>query len=229
MHQWKEFARPVRWFLAGSLLTALIGSATVALAAGGTITVCVNQQGALRLLTTGTCGQNETTLSWNQTGPQGPTGAAGPAGPAGPTGDTGPTGLAGQAGPPGPVGAGGPAGPAGPAGSTGSAGPVGPQGPQGPVGPQGPQGPSWTNYQLIFNFAEATDPTTSFLGTRALCPPGTRVLGGGASVTGGIRGYISQSSPTDANSGPSSGWDAVAFADPSNTSLWGLKVWAICA
>lgn len=57
---------------------------------------------------------SETSLQWNQTGPQGPVGPVGPQGPAGPQGAQG---------------------------FTGPQGPAGPTGPQGPVGPAGPAGP----------------------------------------------------------------------------------------
>jgi hypothetical protein len=59
------------------------------------------------------CKQNETQLTWNQTGPQGPAGPAGPAGPVGATGPTGPQGLVGPIGPTGATGATGATGPAG--------------------------------------------------------------------------------------------------------------------
>ena len=53
------------------------------------------------------CPTGQTSLTWNQTGPQGPVG------PAGPRGSTGPTGATGATGPSGPAGPTGPAGPAG--------------------------------------------------------------------------------------------------------------------
>jgi hypothetical protein len=54
------------------------------------------------------CSANETSLSWNISGPPGLTGPVGPAGPAGPPGPVGPTrqqGIPGPAGPAGPQGA----------------------------------------------------------------------------------------------------------------------------
>src|SRR5204863_4121609 len=67
----------------------------------GLITVCYDKYGDMRLIDTAktSCSRSETTLTWNQKGPQGPAGPAGPAGSAGPTGATGATGAAGQVGP----------------------------------------------------------------------------------------------------------------------------------
>lgn len=84
------------------------------------IRACANRQtGALRLLASGKCRQDERLVVWSQAGPEGPQGEAGPSGPAGAVGPSGP---AGPIGPPGPPGGGG----------------SGPQGAQGPAGPQGP-------------------------------------------------------------------------------------------
>src|SRR3954467_12167505 len=62
----------------------------------GVITACYDKSGALRIIDAAktSCARGETTVTWNQPGPQGP---AGPAGPAGATGATGPAGAAGPA------------------------------------------------------------------------------------------------------------------------------------
>jgi hypothetical protein len=94
----------------------------------------------VRILTSGSCGSNETPLSWNQSGVDGAPGATGPAGaqgPAGPQGSPGPQGPQGATGSQGPQGATGPQGWQGPQGDTGA---TGAQGPQGETGPQGPAG-----------------------------------------------------------------------------------------
>jgi hypothetical protein len=82
-----------------------------------TYTACMTNVGRAlyNVTTTGTptCHRRDTTITWNQTGPQGPQGLTGAQGPQGAKGDTGAT---------------------GPAGETGATGPIGPQGPQGPVG-----------------------------------------------------------------------------------------------
>jgi len=86
----------------------------------GVINGCIGNNGVLRLIdSAASCQQNETAVSWNQTGPQGQQGAQGPVGPVGPQGAPGSQG---------------PAGPAGPQGSTGATGPQGSQGPAGTIG-----------------------------------------------------------------------------------------------
>jgi hypothetical protein len=101
-------------------------------AANGVISGCYDKSGgALRVIDSDvtTCKSNETSLTWNQTGPTGPTGLTGPQGIPGPAG---------------------PAGPAGPTGAAGPAGPIGPQGPTGPTGPAGGHG--YFNYSGLTGF-----------------------------------------------------------------------------
>lgn len=137
-----------------------IAYATDASSSGTVYAACLTTGRTLYNVTvdgTPRCSANDTTITWNQTGPQGepgaegPQGPAGPAGPVGPMGDTGATGPAGPIGPTGETGATGPAGPVGPVGPTGETGPSGPVGPAGPMGgtgatgatgPAGVQGPS---------------------------------------------------------------------------------------
>jgi hypothetical protein len=65
-------------------------------ASNGTIRACYkNNNGDLRVVDSESCKNNETALTWNQTGVAGP---AGPAGPTGPAGEAGPAGAAGPAG-----------------------------------------------------------------------------------------------------------------------------------
>src|SRR5258708_38598242 len=98
-----------------ALLVLMVPVAKLATSSSGMLEACINPgNGMMRLVDSSTaCHNNETRVSWNETGPAGPPGPTGPAGPAGPTGATGPAGPAGSTGP---------AGPAGPAGSTGPAG-----------------------------------------------------------------------------------------------------------
>lgn len=87
--------------------------------ANGVISGCYSRSGgALRVIDSSVtqCKQGETSLNFNQTGPQGPQGIQGPVGPAGPQGDQGP---------------------AGPQGAQGIQGEQGPAGPQGPAGAGG--------------------------------------------------------------------------------------------
>jgi hypothetical protein len=116
--------------------------------------------------------------------PPGPAGATGTMGPAGPTGSAG---LPGTPGVPGPAG---PAGPLGPAGAAGSAGPVGPAGPpgvpgtpgaRGATGATGATGPAGAGVELVSvvqDFGRAQ--SGMLIEVVVPCPPGTRVIGGGA-------------------------------------------------
>src|SRR6266852_2857294 len=94
-----------------ALLVLMAPIAKLATSSSGVLEACINPgNGMMRLVDSSTaCHNNETRVSWNETGPAGPPGPTGPAGPAGPTGATGPAG---------PTGATGPAGPAGPPGSS---------------------------------------------------------------------------------------------------------------
>lgn len=68
----------------------------------GAISGCVGPSGLLRVIDSGaTCNENETPMTWNQTGPQGPAGSQGQPGPQGlqgPQGQPGPQGPAGVSG-----------------------------------------------------------------------------------------------------------------------------------
>jgi hypothetical protein len=109
-------SRPVTVALAASAALVVAGGTATAALPGpdGTIAACYDNSGKVRVLDPAqdpkTCGNNETSLNWNQTGPQGPTGDTGPqgpkgdAGPQGPKGDTGPQGPKGDTGPQGPAG-----------------------------------------------------------------------------------------------------------------------------
>ena len=109
-----------RLWLGAALAAALAAAASVAFASiadtGGVIHACSTDNN-LRLSSTGTCKNNETSISWNQDGPTGPTGATGAAGPTGATGAAGPTGATGATGTRGATGATGATGAAGPPGA----------------------------------------------------------------------------------------------------------------
>jgi hypothetical protein len=91
----------------------------------GTITACIDREdSSMRVIDAPTrkCStHDETTLRWNQTGPQGPQGERGPQGVQGPDG---------------------PKGADGGKGADGARGPEGPRGPDGPQGPKGDAGPA---------------------------------------------------------------------------------------
>jgi hypothetical protein len=127
------------------------GGTTVALADAGTPAPpvyqgCLNRGTGLLYnmkvnpAATPTCLHGDTSVTWNQTGPQGPVGPQGAAGATGPAGAQGPAGAAGPQGPKGDTGATGATGAQGPKGDTGATGDPGPQGPPGAVGPAGPKG-----------------------------------------------------------------------------------------
>ena len=88
----------------------------------GVVHACYNTtNGAVRVVNgSSDCRNDESPLTWNQTGPQGATGTQGPPGPAGAPGAAGPPGSPGPQGADGAPGAAGPAGPPGPAGTSGS-------------------------------------------------------------------------------------------------------------
>ena len=141
------------------------------------------------------CGANGISLQWNQDGPAGPAGPMGPLGPAGPAGPTGATGPAG------------PAGAAGPAGPTGATGPAGPTGATGPAGPAGA-----AQVQYITG-----DPAVGTV-SRAFCPLGTTVTGGGG-ITGGAG--LSQSYPISDESGVIA-WGTTAIGWQAEAADWGF-------
>jgi hypothetical protein len=133
--------------LAGPTAALALGSAAWASIpdANGVIHACYGKSGGnVRVLdaANATCGGNETSLTWNQTGLAGPMGPQGPAGPAGPAGPKGDKGDKGDTGATGPVGPQGPKGETGATGATGAAGPAGPAGPRGPKGDKGDTGPA---------------------------------------------------------------------------------------
>jgi hypothetical protein len=118
----------------------------------------------------------------------------------------------------------GPAGPAGPAGARGVQGDRGPQGIQGPpgqTGPQGERGPTGlSNYQLI-TATGGVLPGGSHHTSRAVCPAGTVVLGGGFQGNWPELRLITNAPETDR------AW-AVTFQNPGPTTRL-FFVWAICA
>src|SRR5262249_26151414 len=112
---WRDRGGPMKAFISRFGLALLLAGGVSALAFGlpdspsGTITACVlNGLGQIRIIgPTDQCHQNETLITWNQTGVPGP---PGPQGPSGPQGIPGPQGQTGPLGPQGPQGVQGPAG-----------------------------------------------------------------------------------------------------------------------
>lgn len=192
----------------------------------GSISACYTKNGGSLRVTdsSSTCNSNETSISWNQVGPQGPLGPAGPAGAAGPAG---PMGLAGAAGPAGTAGAQGPAGPPGAQGAPGAIGPVGATGATGATGPQGPAGPAGSVTAHIVESNVVSVLAGSGAGATADCNPGEIVTGGGYVLDGLTSSPLveKQSSPDFSLTGP--GW-FVAFLNP-DTVAHSFVGYAICA
>jgi collagen triple helix repeat protein len=111
-----------------------------------------------------TCGEDETAIHWNQTGPRGLQG---------PRGLTGPAGVNGKDGAPGAPGA---QGPAGPAGTNGKDGAPGAPGPAGPVGANGKDGVSG---YIMKNTAFTVPSSASDAVATLQCPTGLVLFGGG--------------------------------------------------
>jgi hypothetical protein len=201
--------------IAAAAIVLGVGGTTVALADAGSPAPpvyqgCLNHATGLLYnmkvnpATAPTCLQGDTSVTWNQTGPQGPAGPQGAAGPQGPVGLPGPLGLPGAAGPQGPkgdTGATGDTGPQGPKGDTGATGDTGPQGPKGDTGAQGPQGdpgpagPSDLTgmHWVTFTATVAPDLSNNDL---VFCPSNQDAYSGGFWVDGDpVNVTITQSAP----------------------------------
>ena len=124
--------RRIVTIVAGAALTTGAIAFAAIPGSSGVIRGCYVPNGGVRIIDAGAaCRNNETEISWNQTGPAGPQGPVGPQGAPGPVGSQGPAGQTGATGPVGPAGAfgaPGPQGPAGPAGETGAPGQAGTNG-----------------------------------------------------------------------------------------------------
>jgi hypothetical protein len=176
--------------LKGRRLVAVAAGVTVALVAagvayatipnGGVYTACAQKtNGALRLIDPSagqSCGQSETQVTWNQTGPgqtggtgatgntgaTGATGATGGNGNDGKNGATGATGNDGQDGAPGATGPTGPPGKDGSNGQDGAPGATGPTGATGVTGATGAPGGGPTGQDAVTAYGTGSLTTTSF-------------------------------------------------------------------
>jgi hypothetical protein len=186
-------AQTPRWWRRQTRKAAVVAAASVSAAgllggglayattsSSGTVyTACLSKGGhsVYNVTTDGTskCHGNDTTITWNQTGPQGAQGPAGVAGPQGAKGDTGATGTVGPAGLPGLKGDSGAIGPAGPVGPKGDTGTTGLAGPTGATGPQGPAGPG------VYSVATTSDfPASSYNDITVSChSPSDLAISGG--------------------------------------------------
>ena len=175
-------------FTLGVVITAVsVGAVSFVNAAGnGTLKACANKKtGVMRYISKGSCNKKtETSLSWNQMGPQGMSGSAGTNGIAGAKGDTGAAGAAGAK---------------GDTGTTGTKGDTGDTGAKGDTGVAGSSSPTGFKPRSVCG----ADGTT-------LCAVGVQGPGGGTivyvdSTSNEMLGYdYLEVSPTDAS--PSVAW-----------------------
>lgn len=241
--------------MAVAIVAGGVASASIPNSVTGVITGCYKpSDGKLRVIDAqsgSVCASGESTVTWNQTGPQGPAGPQGPQGVKGDTGDTGPAGPQGDQGVKGDTGDTGPAGPAGPQGEQGVPGPqgvkgdTGPAGPQGPkgdkgdtgapgatgangaTGPAGPQGATGTfstaNTQLVTQFTPVVGQTTQAF---ANCPSGTHIVSGGYVYGHNYPFRI----PINRPGLNKTSWEVWIYADtPLAYGDGGIEVWALCA
>lgn len=109
----------------------------------------------------------------------------------------------------------------GPDGPAGPDGPVGPAGPAGPVGAQGLPGVRGLQYRTGEPFAL---PPGTFNVKPVYCPAGTKALGGGLAVTGGLdKGRLLESAPLDNGVG----WQVGLYND-SSVAI-DVYPWVVCA
>ena len=183
--------------LVGVLAGVTVGGGVGVIAATSTksVTVCANKKtGVMRYISKGSCNKKtETSLSWNQMGPQGLSGSAGTNGTAGAKGDTG---AAGTAGAKGDIGAGGTNGTNGTSGALTNSQVKNICGTNGTtacvVGQQGPGGgivfmtPSTLGNTsgLFFEAAPSTWSSPSGDPTSRWCNNSNTLLGVGSTVTG---------------------------------------------
>jgi hypothetical protein len=109
-------------------------------------------------------------------------------------------------------------GPQGPAGADGA---VGPQGPAGADG--APGGLAAADYSRVDGTASASNSTTPKTVT-AVCPAGSKVLGGGFEYTAGTNGVaVTQSRATADDT-----WTVTADEINNVPSSWSVQAFAIC-
>jgi hypothetical protein len=125
-------------------------------------------------------------------------------------------------------------GPRGSAGPGPSGGPAGPQGDQDPAGPAGPPGISGRVVEEA-----STRNSDRVHAALAYCPPGTRVIGGGARISGEKDDSATLSGPalttsephnySNADTGRFTGWVAFGQEVVPYAGNWRVHVRAICA
>ncbi len=139
------------------------------------------------------------------------------------TGKPGKTGASGANGANGTAGATGPQGPKGAEGPKGSEGPKGNEGKEGPKGETGSSGIS--GYQIVKgNVASGSGSGFNFAYSKAQCPSGKKVLGGGFLTPTGSNGQIYV-----AEDGPNSSGEWEVITGSASTGGYTMASYAICA
>jgi hypothetical protein len=192
-------------FTLGVVITAVsVGAVSFVNAAGDTtLKACANKKtGVMRYIAKGSCNKKtETTLSWNQMGPQGLPGSVGAAGA---KGDTGAVGAKGDIGAKGDTGAAGTKGDTGAAGTKGDTGTAGTKGDTGTKGDSGTSGAN-TNSQ-IKNICGDNGTTACAIGLKG---PGGGIVFATPSTSKNTTGLFYEAAPST--------WSS-ALGDP--TSEW---------
>jgi hypothetical protein len=176
-------------FVIGFACAALsLGAVTYANAAGDkTLKACANKKtGVMRYISKGSCKKTETSLSWNQMGPQGLPGSSGSAGEKGDTGAAGTNGTTGTK------------------GDTGAAGTKGDAGAKGDAGTPGTNGAN-TNSQ-VKNICGVDGTTACAVGQRG---PGGGIVFMTPSTLGNTTGLFYEAAPSNWSSpsgDPTSAW-----------------------
>jgi hypothetical protein len=110
-------------------------------------------------------------------------------------------------------------------GQSGPAGPQGPKGDSGPKGDPGPQGDPGVSGYVEVNEYSAFDSNAEKSAT-AYCPPGTKVIGGGA-VVNPDSGPVALRTSIPISGGD--GWIARAYETSAYAGNWNVNVRAECA
>jgi hypothetical protein len=111
-----------------------------------------------------------------------------------------------------------------PAGPPGAAGATGPKGLKGDTGLQGDPGMSGYVQVNAFSAGDSSQEQNA----TAMCPQGTKVIGGGATInTGGSRVDLALATSIPLDGG--GGWTATAVETTTHAGTWAVNARAICA
>jgi len=117
--------------------------------------------------------------------------------------------------------------PRGEKGEPGAPGPKGDAGPRGEVGPRGATGsPGASGYvevEALSDFNSTTEKSA-----QAVCPEGTKIVGGGATINGAAGVAIRSSVPVPRGGEVPDFWSVFAFEAIPTASDWGINARAIC-